>query len=85
MRHSSDRESGPELRRMATVLALPTILACSPRLIGPAQGFGYHREYVAVARSGPHRTPNLMPFIASALMGVGVAVFWWTLTTLLAQ
>ncbi|MCA9054122.1 MAG: type II secretion system F family protein [Planctomycetaceae bacterium] len=29
--------------------------------------------------------PNLMPLIASALMGAGVAVFWWTLTSLLAS
>ncbi|MFV0442458.1 MAG: type II secretion system F family protein [Planctomycetaceae bacterium] len=29
--------------------------------------------------------PSLMPLIASALMGTGIAVFWWTLTKMLAS
>jgi tight adherence protein C len=47
------------------------------------RGWRYDRRMPwLLAQTAP---PNLTPFIASGLMGAGVAVFWWTLTRVLAS
>lgn len=58
-----------------------TRVAC--RDLRTAAGAQYDRHMLILLAQTA--APNLMPFIASGLMGLGVAVFWWTLSSLLAS